>query len=81
LWIYERSEHVFSSVRLQDLHPQALYAAPTVSEVFDIERADGGRSVLVLHLDHGWSATVFDAKQPETAKTAYYPALHLEGLQ
>jgi hypothetical protein len=81
LWIYERSGNLFSSVRLDDLHPQALYAEPTLSEVFDIERGDGGRSVVVLHLDGGWSATVMDAELPETAKTAYFPALQLAGLK
>jgi len=81
LWIYERSGNLFSSVRLDELHPQALYAEPTLSEVFDIERGDGGRSVVVLHLDRGWSATVMDAELPETAKTAYFPALQLAGLE
>lgn len=80
LWIYGRQGNLFSSVRLEDLHPQALYADPTLSEVFDIERGDGGRSAIVLHLDHGWAATVFDAEAPDTAKTNYFPGLHLEDL-
>lgn len=80
LWVFQRSGHLFSAVHLSDLHPQALYAEPGVSEVFDIERIGGGRAAVILHLEDGWSATLMDAEQPDTAKMKHHPGLDLEGL-
>lgn len=81
LWAFEGTSQWFSSVRLEDLHPQALYADKGVDGVFDIERADGGRAAVALHLREGWDATLLDAKEPDSADTDYFPALQLKGLQ
>jgi hypothetical protein len=81
LWAFQDGRQGFSSVRLADLHPQALYVDAPVSEVFDVARADGGRAAFVFHLDRGWSATLLDAEQPDSAETRYFPSLDLAGLK
>jgi hypothetical protein len=81
LWAFEGTSQWFSSVRLADLHPQALYADKGVDGVFDIDRADGGRAAVALHLRDGWDATLLDAETPDSADTSYFPAIHLKGLE
>jgi hypothetical protein len=77
----------FSMMRLSDFHPEELFSDPGTNQVFDIERADGGRAAVVLHSSDGYSsstggsATVFDAKSPNSAETAYYSQLFLEGVK
>jgi hypothetical protein len=67
-------------VDLSNLHPDALHVEPGINGLFDIERGDDGRSAIAFHSIEGWSATVLDAQAPDPVKTAYYPALELEGL-
>lgn len=77
LWVYQEGSGRFSAVELPDLHPRSLYVSPGVAGVYDVERADGGRSAIVLHRSGGLSATVMDASDPSSSETAYFPALHL----
>lgn len=81
LWAYEDKSQWISSIRLKDLHPQAVYADDKVSAVFDVETTGEDRAAIVLHLKEGWSATLLDAEKPDSANTLYYPALHLKGLE
>jgi len=77
LWVYQDGSSRFSAVDLPELHPRSLFVSPNVSSVHDIERADGGRSAVVLHRSNGLSATVFDASEPSSSETAFFPGLHL----
>ncbi len=82
VWVNGTSNSNFSALRLNDLHPQALYVNPGVSELFDIEQAQGeGRAAVAFHDFDAWSATVLNAKNPKSHQTAYYPSLQLEGVQ
>ncbi len=81
LWVTKPYSDEFSAVFLRDLHPADLYVEPSVNGVFDIERADGGRSVIALHSGSTWSATVLDANDPKSSVTAYYPVLFWENMQ
>lgn len=81
LWVTRPASEDFSMVELSNLHPDALHVEPGIHGLFDIERGDGGRSAIAFHEINGWAATVFDAEAPDPVKTAYYPALELEGLQ
>jgi len=81
LWVIQPGGNEFSAIRLDDLHPAALYVEPTVWKLFEVERADGNRSAIALHSADGWAATLLDANNPDSAKTTYFPSLHLEGLQ
>ncbi len=78
LWISRSGSSQFSTVSLDDLHPSELYVEPDVEGLFDIEQADGGRAVVIVHQQDGWSATVMDALDPNSANTAHFPALELE---
>src|SRR5690606_23888022 len=77
LWVYQDGERRFSAVELPDLHPRSLFVSAGIRGVYDVERADGGRAAIMLHRDGGLSATVMDASDPSSSKTAYFPALHL----
>lgn len=81
LWARAPYGNEFSAIQLSNLHPAALYVEPQVSDIFDIERADGKRAAVALHLDEGWSATLLNAEAPKSSETNYFPALHLGGLK
>jgi hypothetical protein len=85
LWVYSQYDGAFSSVTLDDLHPQSLYVEPALLGVFDIERVEGdGRAAVVLHDGSdgaGWSATLLDAEDPDSTRSLYFPALQIGGLQ
>lgn len=82
LWVTRPGGNAFSAVQLSSLHPLALYVEPGINGLFDIERADGNRSAVALHLgDDTWGATVLDAEIPDPAQTQFYPALELGGIQ
>lgn len=81
LWAYEGSSQWFSSIRLQDLHPQAIYADSKVDAVFDVETSGEERAAIALHLGDSWDATLLDAREPDSAQTLYFPALQLKGLE
>lgn len=81
LWAFEDGSQWFSSIRLEDLHPQAIYADSRVDAVFDVETEDGGRAAIALHLGQSWDATLLDAESPDSASTHFFPALQLKGLE
>lgn len=81
LWAYEGESQWFSAIRLEDLHPEAVYADNKVDSVFDVQTKQDDRAAIVLHLREGWNATLLDAEDPDSARTLYYPALHLKGLE
>ena len=64
LWVYQEGDQRFSAVELPDLHPRSLFVSSPVTGVYEVERADGGRSAIVLHRAGGLSATVMDASDP-----------------
>lgn len=80
LWAFQPDSQWFSAVRLEDLHPQALFADANVDGLFDIDTADGERAAVLLHRMNGWDATILDAKTPDSADTRFYPALQLSEL-
>lgn len=80
LWVSRAGGNEFSAVQLGNLHPAALHVQPGVNAIFDIERTGGGRAAMALHLGSGWATTILDADEPDSAVTAYFPALELEGL-
>jgi hypothetical protein len=86
-WAYRGyGDKKFASVELEDLHPTSLAVRINVSAVHDIERANGGRAAIVLHgtdgrsYDTDPSLTLFDALDPDSARTRYFGGLFLEGL-
>ncbi len=81
LWAYQEGRQGLSSVRLSDLHPEAIYVDAGAAAVFDIARQGEGRAAIVLHEDTGWDATLLDAENPDSADTRYFSGLHLKGIK
>ncbi|MGE3672612.1 MAG: hypothetical protein AB7K71_23265 [Polyangiaceae bacterium] len=79
-WALRRGTPEFAQVNLDSLHPTSLEVQRDVSAVFDIERRDGGRSLVALHGSGLLGATVLDALDPDSAATRFYPALLLGDL-
>ena len=64
-------------------HPDSFDVELPVTDVFDIQRSGGGRSAVVLHAGTGSAdvgVTLFDAEQPDSARTRFVSSLKLEGL-
>jgi hypothetical protein len=81
-WVTENGSGVFSAVDLSNLHPQELHVEPVMTSLGDVERASGGRSVIVFHGDDGSaSATLFDRKALSSVKSIHFPFLELEELR
>jgi hypothetical protein len=80
LWAYQRGSSQFAEVTLDNLHPIPLPLDRPIDSVFDVARADGGRSVIALDSRGGVGATVLDALAPDTLTSRSYYGILLEGL-
>ncbi len=82
MWAFDNGGTGMARVTFDDLHPISLTTERPISDVFDIERGDGGRSVIAVHSDDiGLGATVFDALEPDTAHSSFYSGFEFGGLQ
>ena len=81
LWAFRRNSAELAEVTLDNLHPVPLTLDRPISQVYDLARADGGRSLIALDLRGSVGATVLDALAPETTASHSYYGLMLEGLQ
>jgi hypothetical protein len=83
-WAFPHLGTKFARLTFSDKHPVSLSVERPIADVFDIERADGDRSVLVLHEQFERSGdlgvTLFDALDPDSAKTSFVSGLTLEGI-
>lgn len=80
LWAFQRGSGQLAEVTLADLHPISLPLDRPIETVFDVARADGGRSLVALDARGGIGATVLDALAPDTTQSRSYYGLLLEGL-
>lgn len=81
MWAFQPGQSLLSSVDLEKLHPMPVVIDRGVQSVHDVARSDGGRSLVAIHETGAYGATVFDAKNPDTAYSRLYAGLLLEGLQ
>jgi len=85
VWAFRPGALGFASVDFATLHPITLIAEREVSDVFDIESANGQRSAVALHLGvglgNGIGATVLDALAPSTANARFYSGFELGGIR
>jgi len=85
VWAFNPGQPGFASVDFAKLHPVSLIAERQVSNVFDIESANGQRTAVALHLSTGraggLAATVLDALAPSTANARFFSGLELGGVQ
>lgn len=81
LWAFRQNSEELAEVTLDNLHPVPLTLDRPISTVYDVARADGGRSLIALDLRGSVGATVLDALAPDTTASHSYYGLMLEGLQ
>lgn len=86
-WAMRPNTHELAKVDLADLHPTSLVLERPVSAAWDVSRADGGRSLVALHVTGpveghaSLGATVLDSLSPDTASSRFHPGLLLGGLE
>ncbi|MBX3185629.1 MAG: hypothetical protein KF819_01385 [Labilithrix sp.] len=80
LWAFARGGPSLAQVSLTNLHPTPLPLDRPIDAVFDVARADGGRSLVALDARGAVGATVLDALAPDTAASRSYYGLLLEDL-
>jgi hypothetical protein len=81
LWAFRQNSTELAEVTLDNLHPIPLSLDRPISTVYDVARADGGRSLIALDLRGSVGATVLDALAPDTTASHSYYGLMLEGLK
>jgi hypothetical protein len=84
-WAFPRNGEQIAQLTFEPHHPTSYAVERPVKDVFDIARADGGRSAVVLHVVDGSSGdlgvTLFDAEHPDSAHTRFVSGLALQGLK
>jgi hypothetical protein len=80
LWAFQRGSSQLAEVTLDNLHPIPLLLDRVIESVFDVARADGGRSLVALDPRGAVGATVLDALAPDTTASRSYYGILLEGL-
>lgn len=80
LWAFQRGGSQLSEVTLDNLHPIPVPLDRPIDAVFDVARADGGRSLVALDAKGAAGATVLDVLAPDTTTSRSYYGILLEGL-
>ncbi|HEY2730320.1 MAG TPA: hypothetical protein VGK52_10290 [Polyangia bacterium] len=79
VWAFQVGGLGLASTELPSGRVHSLTVDTPASALFEITRADGGQSLVVLHEGVGVGATVFDADKPNEAGRRIYGALLTEG--
>jgi hypothetical protein len=81
VWTFVAGSQGLATTDLATKHVRTLQTDASVSAIFDVTAAGGGRALVALHGDnYGQGATVFDANQPDDSTRRIYGALLTEGL-
>jgi len=80
LWAYQRGSLQLAQVTLENLHPIPLPLDRPIDSVFDVVRADGGRSLLALDARGGGGAPGLHAPAPRPPASPPDLGLPLGGL-
>jgi hypothetical protein len=84
-WAFQPGDLQFARLTFEDKHPSTFDVERPVADVFDIQRSGGGRSAVVLHAsqsdDGDVGVTLFDAEEPDSARTRFVSQLMLEGIR
>lgn len=85
-WAFAPGALQLAQLDFENKHPISVAVERPVQDVFDIERTSGsGRTLLVLHASSPFAAssdlgaTLFDAVNPDSARSRFYSGLGLEG--
>jgi hypothetical protein len=76
-WAARPGDASLAMIELSELYPRSVYAELPITEIFDIERSDGKRALVALHDSELVSATIFDAKTPDSAGSRFFGQLFL----
>lgn len=80
LWAFQRGGFELADVTLDTLHPVSVPLDRPIDAVFDIGRADGGRSLVAVDARGAVGATVLDAFAPDATASRSYYGIMLEGM-
>ncbi|HVR04113.1 MAG TPA: hypothetical protein VMT47_18395 [Polyangia bacterium] len=79
VWAFQVGGLGLASTELPSGRVHSLTVDTPASALFEITRADGGQSLVVLHEGIGVGAAIFDADKPNEAGCRIYGALLTEG--
>lgn len=79
VWTFVTGGTEVASTNLDTGHPRSLLIERPVHQVFEVERADGGLAVIVLHAIGGFGATIYDATTLDDETRRLYAGLLTEG--
>jgi hypothetical protein len=80
LWVFEKGGTDLARISLSDLHPVFLPVDRVLDSVFDVVRADGGRSLVAVDARGAVGATLLDVNAPDTTSSRAYYGFLLEEL-
>jgi hypothetical protein len=75
VWSYLPSGTQVAATDLRTQHPRSLLIERPVRQVFEVERPSGGASVIILHDQGAFGATVYDAVTLDDASRRLYSGL------
>jgi hypothetical protein len=75
VWTFIPNGLEVAATDLQNKRPRSLLIERPVGQVFEIQRADGGLSVIVIHDEGGIGATVYDAMTLDDQTRRLYAGL------
>jgi hypothetical protein len=79
VWTFAPNGSSIAATDLMNRHPKTLVIDRPTSAVHEIARSDGGRALVVMHLQGNVGATVFDATTADDQTRRLYAGLLTEG--
>ncbi len=80
VWAFSPGTGNLASVSFATVHPIPLLLSRPITDVYDIGRGDGGRTLIATHESGAFGITVVDGLNPDTATSRVDSGLLLEGL-
>lgn len=79
-WAFQPGSQRLAQIDLGTLAPTSLFIEQPISQVFDMaSTVDETRTLVALHGASAGAVTLLDAREPDTARTRFYPSLLLGG--
>ena len=75
-WAFQPGTQRLAQIDLGTLAPTSLFIEQPISQVFDVASSGGDtRTLVALHAAGVGGVTLLDAREPDTARTRFYPGL------
>ncbi len=79
-WAFQPGSQRLAQIDLSTLAPTSLFIEQPIVQVFDMASSnDDARTLVALHGGRVGAVTLLDAREPDTARTQFYPSLLLGG--